>query len=188
MGFPIALFLIYCLIAVLFRSYLQPVVVMAAIPYALVGAIVGHLITGYPLTLLSMIGGVALAGIVVNDSLILVDFINRRRRDGMGTIDAIVDGGRARIRPILLTSVTTIAGIGPLMLERSFQAQFLIPMAVSIVFGLLFATVLTLILLPTIYLLFEDLLAAGKWIFTGRFERKLARSEARAQLDAAEAD
>ncbi|MHC4860755.1 MAG: efflux RND transporter permease subunit, partial [Planctomycetota bacterium] len=176
-GFPVALLLIYALIAVLFRSYFQPVIVMAAIPYAFVGAILGHLVMGYPFTILSMIGAVALAGIVVNDSLILVDFINRRRREGMETFEAVVAGGRARLRPILLTSITTIFGIGPIMLEKSFQAQFLIPMSVSICFGLAFATILTLVLLPTLYLAFEDLRGALRWLVTGRFHRQPARSE-----------
>jgi multidrug efflux pump subunit AcrB len=182
-GFPVAMLLIYSLIAVLFRSYFQPFVVMAAIPYALVGAILGHLIMGYPFTLLSMIGGVALCGIVVNDSLILVDFINRRRREGMPTFEAVVAGGKARLRPILLTSITTIFGIGPIMLERSFQAQFLIPMAVSIVFGLAFATILTLVLLPTLYLAFEDLRAIVRWILTGRFSTEIPRNGARAETE-----
>jgi len=187
-GFPVALLLIYSLIAVLFRSYFQPLIVMAAIPYALVGAILGHLIMGYPFTILSMIGGVALAGIVVNDSLILVDFINRRRRRGMPVFEAVIAGGRARLRAILLTSITTIFGIGPLMLERSFQAQFLIPMAISIVFGLAFATILTLVLLPTIYLAFEDLRGVSRWITTGRFSRTLPRNGGRAELESGSPD
>jgi hydrophobic/amphiphilic exporter-1 (mainly G- bacteria), HAE1 family len=170
--FPVALLIIYALLATLFRSYTQPVVVMAAIPYAFVGAILGHLVMGYPFTILSMIGGVALAGIVVNDSLILVDFINRRRREGIPLLEAVVQGGRARLRPILLTSITTIFGIGPLMLEKSFQAQFLIPMAVSIVFGLALATLLTLVLLPTIYLVFEDIRGVFRFIFTGHFHAR----------------
>jgi len=180
-GFPVALLLIYSLIAVLFRSYVQPILVMATIPYALVGAIFGHLIMGYPFTILSMIGSVALAGIVVNDSLILVDFINRRRREGMPVLEAVVAGGRARLRAILLTSITTIFGIGPLMLERSFQAQFLIPMAISIVFGLAFATVLTLVLLPTLYLAFEDLRGGARWLLTGGFSRAMPRNDGRAE-------
>ena len=156
-GFPVALFLIYSIIAILFRSYLQPFIVMIAIPFAVLGAVVGHFIAGYPFTLLSMIGSVALSGIVVNDSLILVDFINRRRRDGRPLTEAIIQGGRERLRPILLTSITTISGLAPLVLEKSFQAQFLIPMAVSIVYGLAFATVLILVLLPCLYQILEDL-------------------------------
>jgi multidrug efflux pump subunit AcrB len=167
--FPSALVLIFVIIAVLFRSYVQPVVVMATIPFGMIGAILGHLVMGYPFTILSTIGAVALTGILVNDSLILVDLINRKRRDGTSLLDAIIQGSRERMRPILLTSITTIAGLSPLMLETSFQAQFLIPMAVSIVFGLALATVLTLILLPTIYLLYEDARGVIRWILTGRW-------------------
>lgn len=155
-GFPAALLGIYAIIAILFRSYLQPLIVMAAIPYSLVGAILGHLIAGYPFTLLSMIGSVALAGIIVNDSLILVDFVNRARESGMPLMEAVVFGGKSRLRAILLTSLTTISGLAPMMLEQSFQAKFLIPMAVSIVYGLGFATVLTLIVLPVLYLVLDD--------------------------------
>jgi multidrug efflux pump subunit AcrB len=164
-GFPTALLDIYAIIAVLFRSYTQPLIVMAAIPYSLIGAILGHLITGYPFTLLSMIGGVALAGIVVNDSLILVDFVNRERAKEVPLQDAVIHGGKARLRAILLTSLTTISGLAPIMLERSFQTQFLIPMAVSIVFGLAFATGLTLLLIPVLYLVLEDIktITLGIW-------------------------
>jgi multidrug efflux pump subunit AcrB len=164
-GFPIALLMIFAIIAVLFRSYTQPLIVMTAIPFSLVGAVLGHLVMGSPFTVLSMIGGVALAGIVVNDSLILVDFINRACREGKPVLEAAIEGSKARVRAILLTSVTTIAGLGPLLFERSFQAKFLIPMAVSIVFGLAFATILILLLIPTIYLLLEDAKAAVRWLF-----------------------
>ncbi len=156
-GFPAAMLGIYAIIAILFRSYLQPFIVMAAIPYSLVGAMLGHYLVGYPFTLLSMIGSVALAGIVVNDSLILVDFVNRARRQGMPLVDAVVHGGKSRLRAIVLTSLTTISGLGPMMLEQSFQAKFLIPMAVSIIFGLAFATGLTLLLLPVLYIVLDDL-------------------------------
>jgi HAE1 family hydrophobic/amphiphilic exporter-1 len=156
-GFPAALLGIYAIIAILFRSYLQPLIVMAAIPYSLVGALLGHYIVGYPFTLLSMIGSVALAGIVVNDSLLLVDFVNRARLRGMPLVEAVVHGGKARLRAIVLTSLTTISGLAPMMLEQSFQAQFLIPMAVSIIFGLGFATGMTLLLLPVLYLVLDDL-------------------------------
>ncbi|MFT7618132.1 MAG: HAE1 family hydrophobic/amphiphilic exporter-1 [Planctomycetota bacterium] len=165
-GFVVALLLIYIIIAILFRSYSQPFIVMLAIPYAFIGAIVGHWITGYPFTILSMIGGVALTGIVVNDSLILVDFINRERRRGVAAFEAVIHGGRRRLRAIILTSITTVAGLGPLMLETSFQAQFLIPMAVSIVYGLIFATALTLLVLPATYCVFEDV---GRLIMGKRF-------------------
>lgn len=166
-GFPVALLLIFALVAMLFGSYLQPIIVMAIIPYSIVGAILGHYIMGFPFTLLSMIGSVALAGIVVNDSLILVDKVNNNRKEGMPLFEAVVMGARSRLRAILLTTITTAAGLFPLLLERSFQAQFLIPMGVSIVFGLIFATALTLLVLPTFYLIFEDLRLAGVWLRTG---------------------
>jgi len=173
-GFPAALLLIYAILATIFRSYMQPLLVMTAIPFALAGAVVGHAVMGYPLGLLSMIGSVALTGIVVNDSLILVDFVNRHRReDGQRTVEAVVGGARARMRAILLTSVTTIAGLAPIMLETSFQAQFLIPMAISITFGLSFATVTTLVILPTFYIVAEDLRASLRWLFTGEWKREL---------------
>jgi multidrug efflux pump subunit AcrB len=171
--FPIALVLIFFVIAVLFRSYLQPIVVMSIIPFALVGAIGGHFIMGYDLTILSMIGLVALAGIVVNDGIILVDLANRLRRGGMDVLPAIVAASQGRMRAILLTSITTCAGLAPLMLERSFQAKFLIPMAVSIVFGLGFGTILVLALLPCIYVAFEDVRAGLRWLLTGTWHRRL---------------
>ena len=171
--FPIALLLIYVIIAVLFRSYLQPLIVMSIIPFALVGVIVGHVVMGFPLTLLSMLGIVALAGIVVNDGLILVDFTNRKRREGLPLLEAVVAASKGRMRPILLTSITTCAGLGPIMLETSFQAQFLIPMAVSIVFGLAFGTVLVLILLPVFYIVMEDFRASLRWLWGYRWHQEL---------------
>jgi multidrug efflux pump subunit AcrB len=172
-GFPAALLGIFAVIAVVFRSYAQPVIVMASIPFGLVGAILGHLATGYPFTILSMIGAVALSGIVVNDGLILVDVANRARREGVSTVEAVVESAKSRLRPILLTSITTIAGLAPLMLERSFQAQFLIPMAVSIVYGLGLATVVTLFLLPVLYMIFEDVRMLARWAWTGRWTEEL---------------
>jgi multidrug efflux pump subunit AcrB len=129
---------------------------MTAIPFGLIGAVFGHLVMGLAFTIISIFGIVALSGIVVNDSLILIDFINRAHRSGMGVDEAVVRSGRSRFRPVLLTSVTTIAGLFPLLLERSFQAQFLIPMAVSISFGLLAATLLTLLYVPALYLIVND--------------------------------
>jgi multidrug efflux pump subunit AcrB len=167
-GFGVAILLIYLIVAILFRSYVQPLLVMLAIPISFVGVVWGHVVMGHPLTLLSLIGAVALAGIVVNDSLILVDLINRKRReDRLGVFTAVLQGSRGRLRPVLLTSVTTIAGLAPIMLEQSFQAQFLIPMAISIVFGLAFATVLTLVLVPTFYLVIEDGRALLRWLWYG---------------------
>ena len=142
---------------------------MLAIPYSLVGAIIGHYIMDYPFTFLSMFGSVALAGIVVNDSLILVDFINRLRQENICLLEAVIKASKGRLRAILLTSITTVFGLMPMLLERSFQAQFLIPMAISIVFGLSFATILTLILIPCLYMALEDVKNCLKWIFTGIF-------------------
>ncbi len=152
----IALILVYTILAGLFKSYIQPLIVMAAIPFGLIGAVLGHYFMGYPLTILSMIGLVALTGIVVNDSLILVDFINRRAAEGVELTDAVVQAGVARFRAIVLTSITTILGLAPLLAETSFQAKFLIPMGVSIAFGLAFATVLTLVVVPCLYVMQND--------------------------------
>ncbi len=156
-AFPIALLIIYGMLAGLFRSYTQPLVVMSAIPFGFLGAVIGHWITGETFTILSAIGLVALAGILVNDSLVLVDFINRRVQDGLSPFDASVDGAKKRLRAILLTTLTTAAGLMPLMFETSFQAKFLVPMAVTLTFGLLFATGLTLVLVPCLNLIREDL-------------------------------
>ena len=155
-GFTLALMGIFLLLAAQFRSYVQPIVIMMAIPFGLIGAVVGHMIMGLQFTIISIFGIVALSGIVVNDSLILIDFINRAVRGGEPLQSAVLASGRARFRPVLLTSVTTIAGLLPLLVERSFQAQFLIPMAVSISFGLLAATVLTLLYVPALYLIVQD--------------------------------
>jgi multidrug efflux pump subunit AcrB len=154
--FLAALLLIYAILAGLFKSYVEPLIVMTVIPFGLIGAVLGHHIMGYPLTILSMIGLVALTGIVVNDSMILVVFINRRVEAGVDEFEAVVDGGKSRLRPILLTSATTVLGIAPLLLERSFQAKFLIPMGISISAGLIFATVLTLVAVPSLYLIVHD--------------------------------
>ena len=155
-GFTIAILGIYLLLATQFRSYVQPIVVMLAVPFGLVGVLLGHLLMHMSLTLMSLFGAVALAGIVVNDSIILLDFINRSIRNGTSLFKAVEESGKARFRPVILTSLTTIAGLLPLLLERSFQAQFLIPMAVSITFGLLIATFLTLLLVPAIYLIVAE--------------------------------
>lgn len=156
-GFVIALLIIYALLAIPFKSYFQPFIVMSAIPFGLIGAVLGHVLMGLNLTILSMFGIVALTGIVVNDSLVLVDFINRRYRDGMPLETAVREAGAARFRPILLTSLTTFAGLSPLLFEQSVQAQFLIPMAVSLGFGVLFATFIILIGVPVGYVILEDL-------------------------------
>jgi multidrug efflux pump subunit AcrB len=156
-GYLLAMMGIFLLLASQFRSYIQPIIIMTAIPFGLIGAILGHLVMGMQFTLISIFGIVALSGIVVNDSLILIDFINRAVRSGAEINTAVVESGKARFRPVFLTSLTTVAGLFPLLLERSFQAQFLIPMAVSISFGLIAATVLTLLYVPALYLIVEDI-------------------------------
>ncbi len=163
-GFILALFMIYALLAIPFKSYIQPVIVMCAIPFGIIGAILGHLILGMDLTVLSMFGIVALTGVVVNDSLVMVDFVNRRREEHAELHSAIREAGAARFRPILLTSLTTFAGLTPLLLEKSVQAKFLIPMAVSLGFGVIFATFVTLFLVPCGYFILEDIvrLVQGK--------------------------
>jgi len=158
-GFSVAAMIMFLLLASQFRSYIQPVIIMTAIPFGLVGAIIGHYLRGIELTMFSIFGIVALSGIVVNDSLILIDFINSKIRSGMRMFDAIVEAGQSRFRPVLLTSVTTVAGLFPLLLETSFQAQFLIPMAVSISYGLMAATVLTLVFVPSLYYVIQDIVS-----------------------------
>jgi multidrug efflux pump subunit AcrB len=150
----IALLGIFALMAIPFRSYVQPLLVMSAIPFGIVGAIGGHLVTGHDLSMLSILGIIALSGVVVNDSLVLVDFVNRELRAGAGLLDAVMAAGVARFRAVILTSVTTFAGLTPLMLERSVQAQFMVPMAVSLAFGVMFATAITLLLVPCLFALF----------------------------------
>jgi multidrug efflux pump subunit AcrB len=161
-GFSIALIVIYGLLAIPFRSYAQPVIVMSAIPFGLIGAAWGHVLMGQTMTILSAFGIVALTGIVVNDSLVLVDFVNRAYRAGVPLTEALREAGAARFRPILLTSLTTFAGLLPLLLEKSLQAQFLIPMAISIAFGVLFSTFIILLLVPALYHIIEDLKGLGR--------------------------
>ena len=155
--FIVALLGMYVLLAIPLRSYVQPLIVMSVIPFGLVGAIAGHMIMGFSLSIMSMCGIVALAGVVVNDSLVLVDYVNRRVAGGSSLHDAACDAGAARFRPILLTSLTTFVGLMPMVLETDIQAKFLIPMAVSLSFGILFATVITLFLVPCVYLMLEDI-------------------------------
>lgn len=155
-GFLVALVIIYILLAIPFGSYIQPLMVMSIIPFSVIGVIGGHVIMDISLSISSAMGVLALIGVVVNDSLVLVDYTNKRIKEGLSVDKAIRIAGGARFRPILLTSLTTFAGLTPLIMEKSTQAQFLIPMAVSLGFGILFATMLTLVLIPTFYLIMED--------------------------------
>ena len=150
-----ALFLIYTLLAVPLRSYIQPIVIMSVIPFGFIGAVIGHMIFDVSVNILSVFGIIALSGVVVNDSLILVEFANRERAKGLSFEDAILNAGKKRFRAILLTTLTTFVGLLPLLFETSMQAQFVIPMAISLSFGILFASVITLVLIPCLYLVVE---------------------------------
>ena len=156
-GSTLALIVIYVLLAVPFRSYLQPIIVMAAIPFGVVGAIIGHMLMGYNISIISLMGMIALGGVVVNDSLIMIDYANGKRREGCTAVDAISQAAIRRFRPILLTTMTTFGGLAPMIFETSRQARFMIPMAISLGYGILFATGIMLILIPCLYLLAEDL-------------------------------
>jgi len=159
-------FLIFTLLAIPLKSYLQPFIVMSAIPFGLAGAIIGHMIMGHPLSIISLFGLLALAGVVVNDSLVMVDYINERRREGMALHEAVITAGGARFRAIMLTSVTTFAGLIPMMFETSLQAQFLIPMAISLGYGILFSTLITLFLVPINFLILEDIRRCWRWYWS----------------------
>jgi multidrug efflux pump subunit AcrB len=171
-GSVYVLLIIYAMLAIPFRSYFQPLLVMSAVPFGIVGAIWGHAIMGYNMTALSLMGVIAVAGIVVNDSLVLVSFVNENCKSGKPMLQVVRESGMMRFRAILLTSLTTTAGIAPLMVEQSVQARFLIPMAVSIAFGVLFSTVITLVLVPSSYLILEDVLGFWRWLWgSGRDHR-----------------
>jgi multidrug efflux pump subunit AcrB len=159
--------MIYVILAWLFGSYFQPFIVMLGIPFAMIGVIWGHYIAGVSLSFLSMIGFVALSGVVVNDSLIFVEFYNSRREAGDGLQQALLGAGAARIRPIFLTTITTVLGLTPLMLEQSMQAKFLIPMALAISFGLISATALILLLLPALLVIGDDLKSLVMYFWVG---------------------
>ena len=152
-----ALLVVFVLMAIPLGSYIQPGIVMSVIPFGIVGAIIGHILMGANISIMSMCGIVALSGVVVNDSLVLVDYVNRHRIRGKSIVEAAWEAGAARFRPIVLTSLTTFAGLSPMLFETDLQAKFLIPMAISLGFGILFATFITLILVPCVYLLLEDL-------------------------------
>ncbi len=179
--FVIAMLAIYALLAIPFRSYAQPLIVMVAIPFGGIGAVFGHLLMGYDLSLISLMGLVALSGVVVNDSLVLIDYANRlRREEGVEALDAIHQAGIRRFRPIMLTTLTTFGGLAPMIFETSIQARFLIPMALSLGYGILFATTITLVLVPSLYLGIEDLRRAGAavWRFLTLPAKKRAQAAA----------
>ena len=181
-GALFALFLIYALMAIPLKSYTQPLIIMSVIPFGTIGALVGHLVLGLQVSMMSFFGIIALAGVVVNDSLILVDFVNRERKLGVPLAQAVNDAARKRFRAILLTSLTTFFGLIPIVLETSLQAQIVIPMAASLAFGILFATIITLFLIPSLYLILDDF---GKWwreawshVLPARFRRSAKHAPA----------
>ncbi|MEJ2158696.1 MAG: efflux RND transporter permease subunit [Desulfobacteraceae bacterium] len=167
-GLGIALIVIFAMLAIPFNSYIQPLIIMLAIPFGMVGAVVGHLIMGYSLSVMSMFGVVALSGVVVNDSLVLVDFANRRKKRDMPAFEAVHDAAIHRFRPIMLTTLTTFGGLAPMIFETSRQARFLIPMAISLGYGILFATVITLALVPAFYVIMDDVKRWASAIYSRR--------------------
>jgi multidrug efflux pump subunit AcrB len=169
-GLLFALFAIYTLLAIPLKSYSQPFIIMSVIPFGIVGAIIGHLVLGMAVSVLSICGIIALSGVVVNDSLIMVDFVNRARKEGFSLMEAAISAGTQRFRAIILTSLTTFMGLMPIVFEKSLQAQIVIPMAISLAFGILFATIITLLLVPALYLILNDL----KNVFKGREKAQLA--------------
>lgn len=170
--FPIILFLIYATIAFTFRSYSQPLLLMLLIPFSVIGVAWGHWFHGFPVNMLSAMGIIALIGIMVNDGLVLITKFNSNLREGLKFDDALLEAGRSRFRAIFLTSLTTIAGLAPLLMEKSRQAQFLQPMAISISYGIAIATVLTLLLLPLFLAYSNNIKAGGKWLTTGKKVKK----------------
>lgn len=156
---PLVLLSIYALLAIPFRSYIQPLIVMISIPFGIIGAVLGHILMGYSMTMIGIIGMLALSGVVVNDALVLIDFANARRAGHDNAHDAVVAAGVQRFRPIMLTTLTTFGGLAPMIFETSRQARFLIPMAISLGYGLLFATSITLLLVPSLYMIVEDIKA-----------------------------
>lgn len=155
-GFGLALVVIYALLAIAFRHYIQPLLVLVAIPFGIIGAVIGHILLGYDLSLISFMGVIALTGVVVNDSLIMIDYANRKRAT-LSAFDSILEAGVRRFRPIFLTTATTFLGLTPIILEPSLQAQYIIPMAISLGFGIVFATAIILLLVPCLYLILEDI-------------------------------
>ena len=154
----LALIVIYTLLAIPLQSYLQPLVIMSVIPFGAVGAILGHLLMGMPLVFFSLLGIVALSGVVVNSSLVLVDYINKRRAEGAEVTEAVGRSGAVRFRPIVLTSMTTFLGLTPMMLDDAISTMLFVPMAISLAFGVLLGTVITLFMVPSLYLILEDVL------------------------------
>jgi multidrug efflux pump subunit AcrB len=172
--FLAAMIMVYILLAVPLKSYGQPLIIMSVIPFSLTGAIWGHYLLGLDLSMMSTFGLIAAAGVVINDSLVMTDFVNQRRAQGYSVKDAVVEAGTARFRAITLTSITTFVGVLPIMFETSLQAAFVIPMAAALGFAVLYATLVTLILVPCLYLILLDLRGPFSFIKRKVFMRKRA--------------
>jgi multidrug efflux pump subunit AcrB len=182
--FPLAVFGIYVIVATIFRSYIQPLVILFTVPFGIIGAVFGHLLLGYNLSMMSMFGMVALTGVVVNDAIVLIERINENLAEGMGFFAAIKKGGARRFRAILLTSLSTVGGLAPLILETDMQARFLIPMALSLAAGVTFATVLTLVLIPSLLAIVNDVRRLMVWAKTGSWPlREAAEPASSRRLD-----
>jgi multidrug efflux pump subunit AcrB len=160
---------IYTVIALTFRSYIQPMVIMITVPFGLIGAVLGHMILGYELSMMSIFGMVALTGVVVNDAIVLIERVNQNLAEGIPFMESVRLAGVRRFRAIFLTTITTVGGLGPIILERDLQAKFLIPMAISLAAGVAFATLLTLIVVPCLLVVLNDLRRAAHWLITGHF-------------------
>lgn len=156
-GYPLAILGMFIIVATMFRSYAQPFVILFTVPFGIIGAVLGHLLLGYDLSIMSVFGMVALTGVVVNDAIVLIECVNNNIAEGMPFFDAILSGSARRFRAIFLTSITTVGGLAPLIMETDLQAKGLIPMAISIAAGIAFATVLTLVLVPSLLALLSDL-------------------------------
>jgi multidrug efflux pump subunit AcrB len=167
LGFPLAIVGIYIIIATIFRSYIQPMVIMVTVPFGACGAIFGHLLLGLDLSMMSVFGMVALAGVVVNDAIVLIECINSYLARGERFYEAVRRGGGRRFRPIFLTTITTVGGLTPLIMEKDFQAQMLVPMAVSLASGVAFATLLTLMVVPCLLCIMNDTRRGLHWLAKG---------------------
>lgn len=172
-GFPLAILGVFIIIATIFRSYIQPVIILVTIPFGIIGAVVGHLVMGYDLTIMSIFGMVALTGVVVNEAIVLIEKINDNLAEGMPFFPAIINGGARRFRAIFLTTISTVGGLLPLILETDFQARFLIPMALSIAAGVAFSTLLTLIFIPSLFVILNDIRIFAEKLKTGVWPERL---------------
>ena len=183
-SFPLAVFGIFVIIATIFRSYVQPFVILFTIPFGIIGAVIGHMLLGYDLSIMSMFGMVALTGVVINDAIVLIERINENLAEGMGFFEAIKKGGARRFRAILLTSLSTVGGLSPLIFETDMQAKFLIPMALSLAAGVTFATVLTLVLVPSLLVILNDFRRVGVRLKTGEWvEREIVEPASTRNVD-----